>query len=122
MHAGTYADYTASKEEWLAKAPYGILLNILGGIPLVALTAFQVPCLSCLESMFTTCIPCHDLPHLKEVKCKTYRAVRVASGEKGLPFERRETPCMLAVQAGAVSCLMQRLFEMYISYICSNAA
>ncbi|EIE19170.1 NAD(P)-binding protein [Coccomyxa subellipsoidea C-169] len=38
---GTYADYTASKEEWLAKAPYGILLNILGGIPLVALTALQ---------------------------------------------------------------------------------
>jgi len=42
MPAGTYADYTASKEEWLAKAPYGILLNILGSVPLVALTAFQV--------------------------------------------------------------------------------
>ncbi|BDA49569.1 NADPH-dependent alkenal/one oxidoreductase, chloroplastic [Coccomyxa sp. Obi] len=38
---GTYADYTASKEEWLAQAPKGILLNILGGVPLVALTAFQ---------------------------------------------------------------------------------
>ena len=42
VHPGSYADYTASKEEWLAKAPYGILLNILGGVPLVALTAFQV--------------------------------------------------------------------------------
>lgn len=42
VHAGSYADYTASKEEWLAKAPYGILLNILGGVPLVGLTAMQV--------------------------------------------------------------------------------
>ena len=42
IYAGTYADYSVSKGEWLAKAPKGILLNILGGVPLVALTAFQV--------------------------------------------------------------------------------
>lgn len=40
--AGAYADYVVCKEEWLARCPVDLLLNVAGGVPLVALTAYQV--------------------------------------------------------------------------------
>ncbi|EIE19171.1 putative zinc-binding dehydrogenase [Coccomyxa subellipsoidea C-169] len=38
---GSYAEYTASHEDWLALVPSTLALDIAGGVPLVALTAFQ---------------------------------------------------------------------------------
>ncbi|BDA49570.1 Reticulon-4-interacting protein 1, mitochondrial [Coccomyxa sp. Obi] len=38
---GSYAEYTASHEDWLARVPSTLRLDIAGGVPLVALTAFQ---------------------------------------------------------------------------------
>lgn len=40
--AGSYADCTASKKEWLAKVSDRFPIEIGGGVPLVSLTAIQV--------------------------------------------------------------------------------
>ncbi len=40
--AGSYADYTASKKEWLAKVTDAFPIEVGGGVPLVSLTALQV--------------------------------------------------------------------------------
>ena len=40
--AGSYADFTASKKEWLAKVTDKFPLQTGGGVPLVSLTAMQV--------------------------------------------------------------------------------
>ncbi len=40
--AGSYADFTASKKEWLAKVTDKFPLETGGGVPLVSLTAMQV--------------------------------------------------------------------------------
>lgn len=40
--AGSYADYTASKKEWLGKVTDKFPIEIGGGVPLVSLTALQV--------------------------------------------------------------------------------
>lgn len=53
--AGAYADYTVCKEEWLARAPVDLLLNVAGGVPLVALTAYQVLSPSHTSSPRSTC-------------------------------------------------------------------
>jgi NADPH:quinone reductase-like Zn-dependent oxidoreductase len=38
---GTYADYVRIREEWAAPAPDALPLREAGGVPLVALTAWQ---------------------------------------------------------------------------------
>ena len=40
--AGSNADFTASKKEWLTKVSEKFPIEIGGGVPLVALTALQV--------------------------------------------------------------------------------
>lgn len=40
--AGSYADFTASKAEWLAKVTEKFPIEIGGGVPLASLTALQV--------------------------------------------------------------------------------
>ena len=42
VYAGSYADFTASKKEWLAKVTDRFPLDTGGGVPLVSLTAMQV--------------------------------------------------------------------------------
>ncbi|KAK9904692.1 hypothetical protein WJX75_000655 [Coccomyxa subellipsoidea] len=38
---GSYAEYTVSHEDWLARVPSTVALDVAGGVPLVALTAYQ---------------------------------------------------------------------------------
>ena len=40
---GTYAEYVSPKEEWLAYCPKSLPLHEAGQVPVVALTAWQVP-------------------------------------------------------------------------------
>ena len=42
VHVGSYADFTVSKKEWLAKLTDKFPLETGGGVPLVSLTAMQV--------------------------------------------------------------------------------
>ena len=71
MCAGSYADFTASKKEWLAKVTDKFPLETGGGVPLVSLTAMQVT-----HPADPTSLP---LAHLRAVQywcacdCETFR-------------------------------------------------
>ena len=42
LSAGCYAEYVVAEEGWLAKVPDNLPLDEAAGVPLVALTAWQV--------------------------------------------------------------------------------
>lgn len=64
--AGSYADYTASKKEWLAKVTDKFPIEIGGGVPLVSLTALQVGNLA--ASSIVAISVQHSLPTHREAK------------------------------------------------------
>jgi NADPH:quinone reductase-like Zn-dependent oxidoreductase len=74
---GAYADYTVCKAEWLARVPVDILLNVAGGVPLVALTAFQV-----------TSVPLHTtictLHHLVDADAHMQGRTMALRGQDGM--------------------------------------